>query len=412
MNKLLFLLLILSAPVCAQQYIGEAALPAVPADGFYKIPITHKLVPYLNTALSNVRIVGSANQEVPYIHQSEAPVSFTQQFRNYEIVEKRIDKNCCTALKLKNTNEQAINNISLLIKNADVTKEATLLGSDDNKNWYALKQHIFLSAMTNENGTSEIKIIDFPLSNYSYYLLQINDSSSAPLNILSAGYYETTTANGAYTAVPITFQQTDSVSIKQTYVTIDLTNKQIIDRLAIQLEGPPYYLRNATLYQQVNRKNKKGETVSQFEVLDYLQISSKHVAIVDLHQVKTQALQIVIENNDNPPLKVTSAEAFQLNRYLVAWMKKGAGYSIKIGNQNMVAPLYDLEFFKESIDKSIPVLSAAPFTVFTTEKNNSTPTIFTSKNLIWVAIVIILIVFGFLAVRMVKDTSHKNETSE
>lgn len=409
MKKLTLLFLLATTGLYAQKQVGEATVPAVQADGFFKLQLAPEWIPYLNESLSNIRIVDKKNQEVPYIYQQETPVAFTQQFKPYEIIEKKQVKDCCTTLVLHNPADQPINNINLSIKNADVTKYATLLGSDDNKNWYALKEYFTLSSINSTNNTSEIKIVDFPLSNYSYYQIQIEDSTSAPLNILSAGYFEVNTANGSYTPIDSQFEQTDSVSEKSSYITLTLNGNQVVDKLVLTVEGPPYFLRRASLHQKASRVNKKGDTIYYYKKLDNFTISSKQSTVLEFNSIRANELLIIIENDDNPALLVKQAKAFQLNRYFTAWLKKDEPYAVKIGEPNMAAPVYDLGFFKESIATTIPVIRADKLNLIAVHEPSATPTFFTNKNITWIAIAVVIIVFGFMAIRMVRETSQNKE---
>src|SRR5687767_15355954 len=106
----------------SQTFRGEASLPKVEKDGFYRIFISPEITVHLNTEFTNLRIYDQQNKEIPYLFQQENPVKYSQAFREYEVVEKKQQKNCCTSLVLRNSNETPINNISLSIKNAEVTK--------------------------------------------------------------------------------------------------------------------------------------------------------------------------------------------------------------------------------------------------------------------------------------------------
>lgn len=409
MKKLSLLLLLLSTVACAQKNLSEAALPGVPTDGFYNLKLDPQWIPYLNGNISNVRIVDRNNQDVPYLLQKEVRVSYAQQFKKYEIVEKKLEKNCCTSILLRNPDDEPINNISLSIKNAEVIKQATLLGSDDNQSWYALKQHFVLSSINSTKTTSGLKIVDFPLSNYTYYLLQIEDSTSAPINVLSAGYYEVNTADGSYTPLKLEFHQVDSIAIKRTYLFIDFNKNQIIDKLYLHLEGQPYFLRRASLFQKTNRLNKKGYTIYYFDKLWDFTVSSKQKTVLELDNIRTNEFQIIIENDDNPPLRIKQVEAYLLNRYFTVWLKARDEYKVRIGDKSMVAPVYDLEHFKESITSNVPTLAAGALVVATKAIPEISVTYFTSRNVIWVAIILVIAVFGFMAVRMARETSKRGD---
>lgn len=405
-------LLLISTLACTsvfgQTFRGEASLPKVEADGFYRISISPELSTHLNAEFTNIRIYDQLNKEVPYLFQQDDPVKYTEVFKEYKIVEKKQEKNCCTSLVLQNANETPINNISLSIKNAEVTKIATLLGSDDKENWFALKERFTISSINSQERTSEIKIVDFPLSNYSYYLIQLEDSSSAPLNILKAGYYEVNAEDGTYTSIP-SFKTTksDDLQSKQSFVRIIFDTTQVVDKISIGMSGAPYFLRRASLSIKKERLNKKKEKEFYYELLNYFELSSKQGTILELPGIQGEDFLITIENDDNPPLEVAAVKTYQLNRYLTTWLTKGQSYSVKLGEMEQQAPVYDISYFKDSIPNQPQILSLGPIS-FLKKDLQETPTYFTSRSIIWVAIVIVVVVLGFMTMRMVNETEKKS----
>jgi hypothetical protein len=401
------LFILIQACAFGQSFVGDASLPKVDKDGFYRIGISPEISTHANSTFSNIRIIDSQNKEVPYLFEKEYPAYFTKVFKEYEVVEKKQQKNCCTSLILKNPYNQPINNIHLSIKNAEVTKQATLLGSDDRENWFALKEYFVLNSINSTHSTSEIKIVDFPLSNYAYYILKINDSTSAPINILKAGYYEVLSEDGKYTEIPVKAIKSDSAQEKRSYVHIKFDTLKVIDKLTFTMSGAPHFLRKATLLQKMERPKKKGGVEIYYEELATTTVSSKQSTVIELPGIKSDALVVVIENEDNPSLNISSVNAFQLNRYLTAWMKKDEHYTLKLADVNTSAPVYDLEFFRDSIPDQPQVLASGPVTIYPEKKISESPTLFTSRLIIWGAIIIVIIVLGFMAVKMINEASVK-----
>ena len=394
----------------SQVFKGEASLPAVDVDGFYRIFISPEVSPYFNAQFSNIRIYDQQNVEVPYLFQTESPSHYSEKFKEYEIVEKKQTKNCCTSLMLRNPDSQAINNISLSIKNAEVTKHATLLGSDDKENWFALKQHFVLSALNNQSKTSEIKIVDFPLSNYTYYLLQIEDSTSAPINILSAGHYEVQSEDGKYSEnASLNFIKSDSARQKKTYIKISFDTTQVVDRLIVSLTGQPYFLRKTTLYTKEEMRNKKGDREFYYDRLYDFELSSKQISVINLPGIKVSELLMVVENEDNPSLDIASLKTFQLNRYLTAWLKKGNQYTLKIGAKELESPRYDIAFFKDNIPAESPLISIGLIKVFEEKERQTTTTSFTSQSIVWIAIVLVIMLLGLMSVKLIRETNSSGK---
>ncbi len=404
---LLFVVLILASVCQAQEFVGESQLPKVETDGFYRIAISPDMTTHLNDNFTNVRIIDSKGVEVPYLFQVEKPSHYTMKFKTYKIVEKTLTKNCCTTLVLENSDSEPINNISLSIKNADVTKQATLLGSDDKTNWFALKESFSFAPINNRQEISEVRIVDFPLSNYVYYKLQIDDSTNAPINILSAGFFEVSSESGKFTELPINITSSDSAHQKRTYIKIRLDTTHVVDKISLKMKGAPYFLRQASVNEEKTRQKNKGELELWLDEFATFELSSKGISVIDVPNTKIKELLVVIENDDNPPLQVDEVKIFQLNRYLTAYLKKNETHTVKLGSIDLRAPVYDIAYFKDSIPQNITTLSAGTFLMADQVSQAGSTIIFSSRWIIWVAIVVVIIVLGFMALKMINETSEK-----
>lgn len=389
----------------AQTFKGEATLPQAEKDGFYRIAIPVSLGAHVNSDFTNLRIYDQQNKEVPYLFQQESPNYYSEVFKEYEIIEKKQQKNCCTTLTLRNPNDQPINNISLSIRNAEVTKHATLLGSDDKVNWFALKQHFILTTLSNQTKTSEIRIVDFPLSNYTYYQLQLEDSTSAPLNILNAGYYEVNSEEGKFTEVS-GFQISKSKKGKTSLIKIKFDTTLVVDKLVMTMTGTHHFLRSASLSIKKERLTRKGRKEIYYSWLQNFELSSKQSSVLEFIPIHADELLIEVDNEDNPPLDVSSIKAYQLNRYLTAWLKKGETYKVKIGDTSMQEPVYDIGHFRDSIPNQPPVLVIGKVSILD-EVRTETPTFFTNRFFIWIAIAIVIAILGFMTLKMVRETEKR-----
>lgn len=339
----ILLSLLASRLVQAQDFKWEAKIPPVKKDGFYNILLTPEVSQHLKHDLSDIRIYESTAKETPYLLKSETSSESTQ-FRTYEIVENKSIPHCCTHVILHNAAGNSINNISLIIKNSDVRKAARLSGSDDKINWYIIKDNYNLESIYNDRSTSEVKILDFPLSDYAFYKLDIDDSLNAPLKILRAGYYDSHVEEAKYISLPSPqITQTDS-SDRKSYVKISFPTPQYVSRLKIEVASPSYFLRNARLCLHVKEKNK-----SYFNPIASLQLRSNHDNIFMPDYELISDLYLIIENKDDQPLKLKSVSAYQLIHYLTARLEKQKEYSLRFGDKKLYYPQYDLEFFKDSI---------------------------------------------------------------
>ena len=392
-----------------QNFRHEALLPPITQENFYKIAITPAIASKLKTDFSDIRLYNSKQQEVPYLVLRERPVQTRKLFREYQIVRKTIIPGGNTTLILRNPTRSKINNISLLIKNTNVRKKAQLSGSNDRQNWYGLEEDYYLHSLYSQAATAEVNLLNFPLSDYEYYQLVINDSTSAPLNILSVGYYDTFSENGKYTAVPdVKCTKTDSSALKQTFIYFPAQTLVRADKLTLEISGPTFYRRQATLYQAQFRKRKRRRKLRKiYEPVTSFQLQSDKENTVVLNNFRSDDFYLVIHNQDNPPLQIRQVQFYLLNTYLVASLQKEPAYRLQFGHEDVPPPHYDLAYFKDNLPADLPVISPVKIKTIAPANVPATPTVFTNKNIIWVAIVLVIGLLGFMTYKMMQETQKK-----
>ena len=86
-------------------------------------------------------------------------------------------------------------------------------------------------------------------------------------------------------------------------------------------------------------------------------ISSDKETVVPV-KLKTKKLLFKVSNNDNQPLQANAIDAFQLNKYLLAYLEKNVALTrLVFSDSAATVPSYDLESFKDSIAGNAPNLS-------------------------------------------------------
>lgn len=408
MKKLLSLtLLVVYACVYAQDFKATGTLEVPAKDGFYKILLSPQQAPFINPGFTNIRVIDSKKTEVPYILKEEQPEYVQQQFKEYAILEKKQVKNAFTSIKLHNPNQASINNISLLIKNAEVSKIGRLSGSDDGKSWFAVKENFPLSYISNPDAVHELRAIEFPLTNYQYYLLEISDSTSSPINILRAGYYDAATTQGLHTEIAESFTLTTQTQNKQTFLTLTFRSPQIIDKLELSMKGSPFFQRSGVITTTEHRNVKKR--VEQYErTLDDFVVRSGQTTVINLGGIKATNFTLRIENGDSPALSVNALHAYQLNRYLIAWLSKNDSYTIGFGDENLSSPDYDLAYFSDSIPANPQILNILDVKPVQAPAAADETQFFNNKTITWIAIGTVILLLGIMSLRLVREASAQN----
>ncbi|MFN8334640.1 MAG: hypothetical protein U0U09_05895 [Cyclobacteriaceae bacterium] len=397
-------LLIVSIVAYAQGFKATGKLETPAQDGFYKILLSPQQAQYINPAFANIRVIDSKKTEVPYILREEQPEYVRQQFKEYEMLENKQVKGAYTSIKLHNPTQASINNISLLIKNAEVSKSARLSGSDDGKSWFAVKENFALSYINNPSAANELRGIEFPLTNYKYYLLEISDSTTSPINILKAGYYDAATTQGLYSEITGSFTLATETRNKQTFLKLAFGSPQIIDKLELSMKGAPFFQRFGVVTTTESRKVKKHiETYER--VLAEFVIRSGQTTVINLNTIKATNLTLRIENDDNPALSVNELHSYQLNRYLVAWLTKNESYTVGFGAENLSSPSYDLTYFRDSIPANPQVISVNDVKPVEPAAVSTDTQFFNSKTLTWIAIGAVILLLGIMSLRLVRETN-------
>lgn len=404
MKKFLILILLCWQSVFAQTFNYTAPLPRVERNGFYQIPLSPELISLLNENFSNIRLYDSV-REIPYLLNSEKPVFTSQKFVEYPIVEK-LSKNHFTQIVFANADKKSISNIALVIKNTDATKEATLLGSDDGNNWYALKESFLLAPIQSINQTYEMQIVDFPLSNYSRFKLKINDSTNAPLNILKIGYYETDEVLGNYNTLPSPhFTIDENQNTKKSTLKILFDTLMLVDKMEFEIKAPAFFNRSAVIKKPTVHFSRKGKMTKSNDIIEAIPFNSKQQSVFHLPSAISKEFIVEIENEDNPPLQIASVKSYQLKRHLIAWLEKGKTYSIKIGSSDMPSPSYDIgSLFDEKNQNDLTILNHGSIVAVHSKDKTKKHNWYEDKKLMWAAIILITGILAFMSYKMVKET--------
>ncbi len=383
--------------LAAQSFSHSATLQTPAVTGFYAISISPQLSAIANADLSDLRIM-QGDIATPYMlrHKDQVvkklatilPILSTKREGKYTLLD--VENNANTGVAYM---------VMELTSNA-VERTATLSGSDDRENWYIIADDLQFNALVaNKDGLS-VQVVQFPYSKYRYFRLKINNAHTDPLNIKRAWVYDldTATALPGYIINPApTVKQIDS-SNKKTYVLLSAAASYMVSKVALTVSGPRYYSRLASAY--ILPDNNDSNALSLPSATFTLATGVNPV--FDLPAQKAKAIIIEIQNDDNQPLRVTAAAAWQESRQIIAWLERGKNYRLAAGNATASAPVYDLPKFKDSIPDSLPSLSyslleASPTTQSAVVKKNTT-TVW-----LWPAIIVAVLALGALTYRLLKD---------
>ena len=340
-NKLLCLLLLMafiSARLHAQELFRyRADLEQVPQDGFYQIRLDLSLLVHSQDGLWDIRIVDQQNSFVPYLRRTGGPET-KESFLPFQILRNQPQNDTTSSLIVENSQSGPLRTLWLNLKNANVQRTADLLGSNDLKNWYALEEGILFNNTFSVNRDNHFQSLTFPATSYRYLQLLIYNKQKSPLHILQAGVFKQEQQHARLIPLPKGSLTRRDSSDQRTYIRLRYPRSYQIDQLSLKISSPKYFKRRVEVFQG----SKEGRLFVSGGVL---QSPGPHVISFDL---RNHELELVIENGDNPTLRIQEIAVLQRPRYLLAYLEKGKSYALLTGYPKAAPPKYDLEYFTDS----------------------------------------------------------------
>lgn len=335
------------------QNITKAKIQPVAKNGLHKMVVPAEIRSYSKDDLSDFRIFDSKNSEVPYFLMVDSPIKMSEQFENFPIISKQVINKKITSIEIKNPKDQ-INGLRLVVANSEVTKEYSISGSNNQKEWFGLVNNSILSDLKSLETTNVVKEISLPLCSYRFLKIVFDDSTTLPINVLKIGNLQTSFLRGAMQEIKAKSIQTTQIATeKKTVIKIEFDFPQVIDKVIFDINRTNLFKRNARIYTD-NERIEKHKTVKYQDDIAHFTLVSNQDNAFNTANTKQQYLTIEIENQDNPPLQISDIKFFQKPIFAVSDLKSNENYSIVTGNLNLMPPNYDLAFFKETISDTLP----------------------------------------------------------
>lgn len=356
--KLISLLVVAFTLGRSQNFTHSLTITAKHA-GLQALALSPELKNLANTSFNDVRIYDKNKNEVPYFLVNESFNYLSSRFREYEVQDKEVGKGRYTSFAVLNPGKRPMQNIVLCTMNSDAIKICNVVGSDDKKQWYSVSDHIWMYNLHDEGSVNAYRTLTFPMVNYKYIKIEINDLHTLPLNILKAGYFEGAISAGKINELkPVTESYTTLKDKKISVNEVKFENSSIVNKITFQVKAPNYFKRRARILVDRTRTVKGREEQYKETVLEF-ELNSNTANSFDLTNFREKEFEIEIMNEDNPPLEFEKIVYGQLQTYLVADFRAGEEYSLFVGNKKLHTPSYDLEYFKDKISQYVPTLQVS-----------------------------------------------------
>lgn len=411
-NKKIAAVIICSCAVlfaAAQQYQYKAALDSVKQTGFYQLNISPLISSHTKPDFSDIRITDDKGVWIPHIVKNQLPSLQQSLFKDFPILSNSIIdsgkselifESRGSSIEVNKESLKSINEIVLFIKNASVSRYATLSGSKDKKQWFIIAENILLAKAYTTTENYFTNAVKFDYSDYHFFKLVINNEKADPLNIIKAGSYTDLVYRTMPTSVsnpdPV-IQQKDS-SDGKSYILVKNKAAYHIDGITIGISGAKFFERAAGIYLLQNDSSLNRISYAAANI----KISSSGSNTFDIKKIKAKSFYIVIENKDNPPLTISIVHTEQHINNIITYLEKGKQYSLLTDNDMANEPDYDLAIFKDSIPKNVDTIGIGSFVKIEQKKPDNVKDT-NHKWWLWPSIIAAILMLAFLSWKLLGD---------
>jgi hypothetical protein len=398
-NLLYALLGVLSAS--AQHPAWRTTIGPVERQGHYLILLSPEVVARSLPSMEDIRVLAPDSTLVPYLLRTEPErVSEARAVPFSVLRNERVGKH--TVVEFEVPAGTLMDGFELGIRNAQVNKVARITGSDDRSRWYMVKDACV--ALSGSGQARGMRWMDLPLSDHRYYRIELNDSLTAPVQVLGVGHTVQARSEGRYvSAGTIRWDRREEKG--RTVFRVHAEHPLVIDRIHYTTSDTMPFLRKADLYTmrsewRTERKRRKVLHIWR-EDLGSRTLTSYQRAVIEGARAVVDTLYLEVGNGDDRPLAITSLEVLQLQRSLFAPLSPGLTYTLTTGDAQANAPQFDIAHFRDSLPMPIDTLTIAALTAIPAAVSAENP-FDPSTSWLWVAILLVGGLSGFGAVRALR----------
>ena len=339
MKHLLLLLAATSALADHAAWTHQQKLP-VTQTGLQRVELDPALLDASATALDDLRLVNPAGEERPFaILTPQRPIRHVEQAAN---VTQRLE-GTVSRFEFQSAGREMINEAEFRVVEADFIKPAMLEGSVDGTTWQTLAENALICR---RSGFEKVTL-RFAEAKWTHFRLALDDSRSHPVVI------EGVTLRGGRDAAPELPQAASILEREEkngaTYLRIDLGAANL----------PLASLRLKSSEGVFQRQIRIGSTSTWFFRLQHEGRSVEDLEHTLDQSHPTRELGLIIENGDNPPLKI---EGIEITRHLLPLVFQAdttGEWRLFAGNPQASAPSYDLAKMSDQLRRASSVLVKA-----------------------------------------------------
>lgn len=206
------------------------------------------------------------------------------------------------------------------------------------------------------------------------------------------------------------FETQENNVLKSSEVTIATDCPYEMNEITLKVDFEGKFYRKADLFEV----SSTPEGTEQQILVQSFVLNSTETVLELPQRVYGPELLLKVANGDNRPLAFLEVSGSNPTHVLTAEFQSETPYVIRFGNPNTPAPVYDLQYFKDEIEilgtggthweiRQIFAEEEVPEEVTEVVTPEETPW-FKSQTLIWIVLILVVLLLGFMTVKMLKKT--------
>ena len=407
MNKLTLAIALLFSSSCFAQIEGysfKRPLNKVEKEGYYAIPLLPEVMARTKSNLSDIRLYNiqeSDTTEVPYLVEWMG-TTIKEGAIQFELINDTYNEKCCSYVTLKFPKKQTINQIKLTVADPNFDKRLKIEGSNDNKQWFTIREHMRIVGFQNANESYSYTTLNFQNTEYAYFRIKFDDDGSSRISVIEAYAFENQLIQGQYSELKIEGKkQTENKKEKTSEIIVDFPFTYLINYITIKSNSKTDFYRNINVYgSDGTYKTGKGE-IENWYMINTSVFSSLEDNVINCSNSKTKKLKIEIINYDDEPIELSEIKAFSEQCRLIANLPVSDNVYLTYGKENDNSPNYDLVHFKDKIPKELSNVDYGAEQVKIISINKPEQLI-ENKMWLWIVMGLVIAVIGYFALSMLK----------
>jgi len=303
--------------------------------------------------------------------------------------------------------------IALRLATKNFVAHARVEGQDDlhGKNWALLGESILYDLSKENLGANSV--LRLPLSTYKYLRVTI-DGPVKPADVVGASseFRQEQKAvwrnvGGAPTIaeMPAGVARNDSSrrSGKGTELTFTVPENVPVNRVTVDIDpAQPNFRRSVQVEGDKDAYIGSGE-ISRVHMVRQAQKIDTDDYDVSFSTVGHKTIKVIIDNGDDPPLKIRSARLQQLEHRLYFDAPASGALTLYYGDEKLDPPVYDYaKLFLLAKDAAPAQLGAEQSNAAFTGRPDERPWTERHPAVLWIAIVAAVLILGAIALRSMK----------